>query len=72
MSFLGLFRYSYAVFKVQTLMAEVVTNFHMRNGDEEIRTLDPLLARQVLSQLSYIPIVHRFFVTDLVLHTIYQ
>ena len=26
-----------------------------RNGDEEIRTLDPLLARQVLSQLSYIP-----------------
>ena len=27
-----------------------------RNGDEEIRTLDPLLARQVLSQLSYIPI----------------
>ena len=26
------------------------------DGDEEIRTLDPLLARQVLSQLSYIPI----------------
>ena len=26
------------------------------HGDEEIRTLDPLLARQVLSQLSYIPI----------------
>ena len=26
------------------------------NGDGEIRTLDPLLARQVLSQLSYIPI----------------
>ena len=26
------------------------------SGDEEIRTLDPLLARQVLSQLSYIPI----------------
>ena len=25
------------------------------NGDGEIRTLDPLLARQVLSQLSYIP-----------------
>ena len=25
-------------------------------GTEEIRTLDPLLARQVLSQLSYIPI----------------
>ena len=26
------------------------------NGDGEIRTLDPLLARQVLSQLSYAPI----------------
>ena len=26
------------------------------DGDEEIRTLDPLLARQVLSQLSYAPI----------------
>ena len=26
-------------------------------GDEEIRTPDPLLARQVLSQLSYTPIV---------------
>ena len=25
------------------------------SGDEEIRTLDPLLARQVLSQLSYVP-----------------
>ena len=24
-------------------------------GDKEIRTLDPLLARQVLSQLSYTP-----------------
>ena len=29
--------------------------FFPANGDEEIRTLDPLLARQVLSQLSYIP-----------------
>ena len=28
-------------------------------GDEEIRTPDPLLARQVLSQLSYTPIVYR-------------
>ena len=27
------------------------------SGDKEIRTLDPLLARQVLSQLSYIPSV---------------
>ena len=29
----------------------------MPNGDGEIRTLDPLLARQVLSQLSYTPIL---------------
>ena len=28
------------------------------NGDEGIRTLDPLLARQVLSQLSYAPGTH--------------
>ena len=27
------------------------------NGDGEIRTLDPLLARQVLSQLSYAPVI---------------
>ena len=27
------------------------------NGDGEIRTLDPLLARQVLSQLSYTPML---------------
>jgi hypothetical protein len=27
-------------------------------GDEEIRTPDPLLARQVLSQLSYTPIIY--------------
>ena len=30
---------------------------YTRNGDGEIRTLDPLLARQVLSQLSYAPIL---------------
>ena len=29
--------------------------FPLPNGDGEIRTLDPLLARQVLSQLSYTP-----------------
>ena len=32
-----------------------ISDFH--NGDGEIRTLDPLLARQVLSQLSYTPII---------------
>ena len=40
----------YAVFKVHTRW------FSSANGDGEIRTLDPLLARQVLSQLSYTPI----------------
>ena len=39
----------YAVFKVQSGTLSVP------NGDGEIRTLDPLLARQVLSQLSYTP-----------------
>ena len=34
----------------------VFVPFSGNSGDEEIRTLDPLLARQVLSQLSYIPI----------------
>ena len=29
----------------------------LANGDGEIRTLDPLLARQVLSQLSYTPTI---------------
>ena len=30
--------------------------FHFRDGDDGIRTHDPLLAGQVLSQLSYTPI----------------
>ena len=30
--------------------------YFLTNGDGEIRTHDPLLARQVLSQLSYTPI----------------
>ena len=30
--------------------------FPIHGGDEEIRTLDPLLAGQVLSQLSYTPV----------------
>ena len=43
------FLIQYSVFKVQT------RNLRFRNGDGGIRTLDPLLARQVLSQLSYTP-----------------
>ena len=41
----------YAVFKVHSTVRDFLPN-----GDGEIRTLDPLLARQVLSQLSYTPI----------------
>ena len=33
-------------------------------GDEEIRTPDPLLARQVLSQLSYTPIFNSHKIND--------
>ena len=36
------------------------------NGDGEIRTHDPLLARQVLSQLSYTPIWNVFFIPFLI------
>ena len=34
-------------------------------GDDGIRTHDPLLAGQVLSQLSYTPILLRVLLTDL-------
>ena len=40
----------YAIFKVRCLGLGLIPS-----GDGEIRTLDPLLARQVLSQLSYTP-----------------
>ena len=42
----------YAVFKVRS----PIQIKSIGSGDGEIRTLDPLLARQVLSQLSYTPI----------------
>ena len=32
-----------------------IDRIHILRGDKGIRTLDPLLARQVLSQLSYTP-----------------
>ena len=44
------------VFKVQNTLQKVLLGIFIPNGDGEIRTLDPLLARQVLSQLSYTPI----------------
>ena len=39
-----------------TLFSGMSVNLPIHNGDGEIRTLDPLLARQVLSQLSYAPL----------------
>ena len=39
-------------------------SFLALGGDEEIRTLDPLLAGQVLSQLSYTPKVNILFSPD--------
>ena len=44
------FLIQYAVFKVRMPQA-----LAFGDGDGEIRTHDPLLARQVLSQLSYTP-----------------
>ena len=49
----------YSVFKVPKTRCKqrvVRISIDIPNGDKEIRTLDPLLARQVLSQLSYVPI----------------
>ena len=49
---LSRYSFQYVVFKVRgTPQARLLS----ANGDGEIRTLDPLLARQVLSQLSYTP-----------------
>ena len=44
-----LYLFLYAIFKVHRMLSA-------SSGDGGIRTLDPLLARQVLSQLSYTPI----------------
>ena len=46
------FGFQYSVFKVQYRNRQL----YLFNGDGGVRTLDPLLARQVLSQLSYIPV----------------
>ena len=43
-----------------------ICSFQSTNGgDEEIRTPDPLLARQVLSQLSYTPILSLYKLSKL-------
>ena len=41
---------------VARLCTSAVHSLHYFRGDGEIRTHDPLLARQVLSQLSYTPV----------------
>ena len=48
------------VFKVQSDNSLL----ELSNGDKEIRTPDPLLARQVLSQLSYTPIFNLNKIND--------
>ena len=42
--------------KNEGIMKFLLRGLHYSRGDKGIRTLDPLLARQVLSQLSYTPI----------------
>ena len=48
-----LFRYS--IFKEHLSLLDIWSPWVLFGGDEENRTPDPLLARQVLSQLSYTP-----------------
>ena len=48
-----LFRYS--IFKEHLSLSDIWSPWVSFGGDEENRTPDPLLARQVLSQLSYTP-----------------
>ena len=50
-----LFRYS--IFKEHLSLSDIWSPWVLFGGDEENRTPDPLLARQVLSQLSYTPMV---------------
>ena len=46
------------MFRICSFQGTVLSSFSEASGDKEIRTLDPLLARQVLSQLSYIPVFY--------------
>ena len=58
------YSFFYTVFKEQTYLFREICVFliwYQDGGDEENRTPDPLLARQVLSQLSYTPIVSFIF-----------
>ena len=44
--------------KLKLRLRLVFIQLLLASGDGEIRTLDPLLARQVLSKLSYTPIMN--------------
>ena len=57
----------YTVFKVQYLAFCLSIMTRIPSGDGEIRTLDPLLARQVLSQLSYTPRCSIFYILQFIL-----
>ena len=46
------------LFSFYWFIANLKLVLNLLGGDKEIRTLDPLRARQVLSQLSYIPILY--------------
>ena len=47
---------SYRPVSLRLFSSSISQGFNLDGGDEGIRTLDPLLAGQVLSQLSYTPI----------------
>ncbi len=49
------------VFKVPMNRRFIPVMLWLLSGDKGIRTLDPLLARQVLSQLSYTPILYGLY-----------
>ena len=48
-----------------TINCRIFVFTKIRGGDKETRTLDPLLARQVLSQLSYTPIIQLTVINQL-------
>ena len=52
---------SYRPVLLRYFSSSIFKAFNLDGGDEGIRTLDPLLAGQVLSQLSYTPILLGLF-----------
>ena len=57
-SFLSRFKYFSLRLRIsESKLSYALPREKRLNGDGEIRTLDPLLARQVLSQLSYAPML---------------